>query len=200
MVRIRIATPSDAGSILEIYRPYVLTTAFTFETEVPSEEEFRSRMHKYLQKFPWIVCEVDGVIAGYVYASTHREREAYQWTCESSVYVHEKFKEKGIGKELYKVLFTILKTQGLVNVYAGITLPNNASISLHEKCGFIPFAEYDNIGYKLGAWHKVGWWKLRLNEYEPKPSPPLKFSEMDHRLFEDLLQQAANSIRTKNSY
>jgi len=197
MVNVRLAKAGDAGSILEIYAPHVLYNACTFETRVPPVDEFEVRITKCLQKFPWLVCEIDDRIAGYVYASPHREREAYQWTCESSVYVHKDFKGKGIGKELYKALFQILKMQGLINVYAGITLPNDASVKLHEACGFQLFAEYDNIGYKMGAWHKVGWWKLQLNEHELKPSPPLLFSEFNLRLLPDLLAVAANNIKAR---
>jgi len=199
MVNVRIATPFDANKLLEIYAPYILTTAFTFETEVPTVQEFEARLRSYLHKYPWIVCEINGAIAGYVYASVHRQREAYQWTCECSVYLHENFKGKGIGKELYDVLFRILKMQGLVNVYAGITLPNYASVRLHEKCSFVQFAIYDNIGYKLNSWHKVGWWKLQLNELVPKPSPPVKFSEMHFQLFASLLEQTANHIDLKTT-
>src|SRR4051812_26071636 len=112
MTRVRIATSDDAQAVLEIYRPYILTTAFTFEIEVPSIDEFAKRIDTYLQKYPWLICEIDNKIAGYAYASTHREREAYQWTCESSVYVHDNFKGRGIGKELYATLFAILQMQG----------------------------------------------------------------------------------------
>lgn len=197
MVIVRVATPEDAKSILDIYKPYILNTATSFETIVPSLEEFKARMEKYLCKYPWIVGEINGKLAGYAYASVHREREAYQWTCESSIYMHEKFKGKGIAKELYDALFGVLKMQGIVNVYAGITLPNDASVKLHEKCGFIHFATYDNIGYKLNEWHKVGWWRLQLNEYSLKPSPPLKFSNMQTETFASYLQMAANTIETK---
>ena len=199
MVKVRIATQADAEAILKIYTPYILTAACTFETEVPSVPEFQLRMEKYLQKFPWIVCEMEEVIAGYVYASVHRERDAYQWTCECSVYIHENYKGKGIAIELYRCLFEILKMQGLVNVYAGITLPNEASAKLHEKCGFELFAVYENIGYKLNKWHKVGWWRLQLNDYQPKPSPPLKFSEMDPHIFRELLQKTATAISKKTA-
>ena len=190
MTSVRIATTSDAHAMLDIYTPYILSTAFTFETEVPSTEQFTKRIETYLEKYPWLVCEVDNKIAGYVYASTHRDREAYQWTCESSVYVHDDFKGKGVGSELYAVLFEILKYQGVRNVYAGITMPNEASEKMHAKCGFERFAIYDNIGYKLDSWHKVGWWKLQLNGYDLKPPPPQRFSQIDSLLFHERFQQA----------
>lgn len=197
MVKIRIAKIDDAASILKIYTPHVLQSAITFETVVPSVEDFEGRIAKCLQRFPWAVCEVDHEIAGYVYASTHREREAYQWTCECSVYVAEQFKGKGIGTTLYKTLFQILQQQGLVNLYAGITLPNEASVRLHENCGFVKFAEYDKIGYKLDTWHQVGWWKFRLNKHQLKPSPPLLFSDFPPLHFAGLFEQAASVFKEK---
>jgi L-amino acid N-acyltransferase YncA len=197
MVSVRAATPKDAEGILQIYAPHVLRGICTFETGVPTAEEMEARIAKCLQKFPWLVCEVNDMIAGYVYASTHREREAYQWTCESSVYVHNHFTGKGIGAKLYKALFQLLKMQGLVNVYAGITLPNETSIKLHENCGFQLFARYSNIGYKLGRWHDVGWWKLQLNEYDPKPSPPILFPALNKNGLSEVFEQAAAAIESK---
>lgn len=198
MLKIRTATPADAAGMLPIYAPHVLHDAITFETTVPSVEEFEDRINKGLQKFPWLVCEEEGSIAGYAYASTHREREAYQWTCESSVYVHGKYTGRGIGSGLYGVLFQLLKLQGLVNLYAGITLPNEASVALHKKCGFTAFAGYDNIGYKLGKWHKVGWWKLQLNEYNLTPSPPLLFSHLNPSFLITTFEEISKNLHTNN--
>jgi phosphinothricin acetyltransferase len=200
MVQVRVANASDARQILEIYTPYILGSAFTFETEVPSEAEFKERMQKYLHARPWLVCTLDGSVICYVYASGHRERAAYQWCCESSVYTKKDFQGMGIGRELYKVLFLILKMQGYRNIYAGITLPNEPSIKLHEKCGFTHFATYDNIGYKLGEWKNVGWWKLSVNHYDRKPSPPIAFGEMDPILFNEIFITAADRISKKLVY
>src|SRR5438309_1361820 len=190
-MEVRIAVPKDAPAIIDIYAPYVLGTAISFESEIPSVQEMEKRINNCLQKFPWIVCEVDGRLAGYVYASPHREREAYQWTCECSVYIHPNFKGKGLGTQLYKALFKMLTVQGMRNLYAGITLPNEASVKIHERLGFEFFALYDHVGYKLNSWHKVGWWKLRLNEYDPEPAPPLKFSQLDRHQYAEILQEAA---------
>ena len=200
MVQVRVANASDARQILEIYTPYILDTAFTFETEVPSEADFKERIQKNLQARPWLVCTLDGSVICYVYASGHRERAAYQWCCESSVYTKKDFQGMGIGRELYKVLFLILKMQGYRNIYAGITLPNEPSIKLHEKCGFTHFATYDNIGYKLGEWKNVGWWKLSVNHYDRKPSPPIAFGEMDPILFNEIFITAADRISKKLVY
>ena len=197
MITIRTATTADAAGILEIYAPFVLSTAVSFETAVPTVKEIEGRIEKCLQKFPWIICEIDGTVGGYAYASSHREREAYQWTCESSIYLHPNVKGKGWGKIIYPCLFNLLKLQGFVNVYGGITLPNEASIKLHERCGFECFAVYDNVGYKLDSWHKVGWWKHQLNEYNLKPSPPLPFFQLDQQLVAALFEQAASAIQSK---
>lgn len=194
MTQIRLATKDDSNQILDIYAPFIINTAVSFETEVPSEREMQNRITNCLQNYPWIVCVIDGRIAAYVYASRHREREAYQWCCESSVYVHDDFKGRGIGKKLYRLLFEVLKLQGFRNVYAGIALPNDASVNLHTKCGFTQFATYENIGYKLGSWHTVGWWKLQINSYDLNPPPPLKISESGARLLANLFQMTADAI------
>jgi phosphinothricin acetyltransferase len=191
---VRVAGTGDAAAVLEIYTPYILHTAFTFETAVPSPAEFRMRMEKYLQKYPWLIAEDEGRIAGYVYGSVHREREAYQWTCECSVYIADEFKGKGLGKHLYEALFDILKLQGLRNVYAGITIPNEASERLHRKLGFEKFAEYKNIGCKFGAWHSVGWWRLQLNDYDKAPGPPVPFNKMSRFALDPILHKAAQKI------
>ncbi|MEP7230883.1 MAG: arsinothricin resistance N-acetyltransferase ArsN1 family B [Ginsengibacter sp.] len=186
MNRIRVALPTDAESILAIYAPYIINTSFTFETEVPSVEAFEQRINSYLANWPWLVCEVDGVFAGYAYATRHRERTAYQWSVESSVYIHDDFQKTGIATVLYKVLLEILKRQGLRNVYAGINLPNDRSVAFHEKCGFKWFANYENVGYKLGKWKTVGWWVKQLNDYTYEPLAPIKFADL-HPTFKELI-------------
>jgi phosphinothricin acetyltransferase len=108
---------------------------------------------------------MNGVIAGYAYATRYRERTAYQWSVESSVYIHNDFQRTGIGRVLYDVLLEILKRQGFRNVYAVINLPNDKSVQFHESCGFTWFATYEKVGYKLGRWKDVGWWKLSINDY-----------------------------------
>ncbi len=185
----RLATISDAASILNIYTPYILNTAFTFETDIPTIQNFEVRINTYQENWPWLVYEDDGVIAGYAYATKHRERAAYQWCVESSVYVHEKFQGKGIAKSLYDTLFEILNYQGCRNVYAGITLPNDKSISFHKKFGFTWLADYKNIGYKLDRWNTVSWWQLQLNEYADNPEVPIKFREVPFSFLQRVLQK-----------
>lgn len=200
MLQVRMAVREDAMEVLEIYKPSVLTTAFSFETAVPTLHQFQTRIENCLQKYPWIVCTVNQQVVGYVYASKHREREAYQWSCECSVYIRDSFKGKGIATELYAVLFEILKIQGIRNVYAGITLPNDASVKLHEKCGFKHFANYDNIGYKFNSWKTVGWWKLQLNDYDLNPPPPIKIAALNSMLLMQLFKETVEKLQIKFSY
>jgi len=197
MVEVRLAARTDANEILKIYAPSILDAAISFETEVPSIDEMRKRIETILQTYPWIVCVVDGKIVGYVYGSKYRDREAYQWSCECTVYIHGQYKGKGLGKELYGLLFQLLKLQGFRTVYAVVTLPNEGSVNLHEKCGFEKFAVYENVGYKFGQWHSVGWWKLRLNDFTTAPPPPLKLSELDAETIKALFQQSAQRIQSK---
>ena len=189
MTVLRLATPADAKGILEIYAPYITKTSFTFEIEVPSIEEFAERIKTYLINWPWLVCEVDGKIAGYAYGARYRERVAYQWCTESSIYIHDDFQKTGIGKLLYKTLFDILKRQGFRNVYAVINLPNEKSVAFHEKLGFTYFATYEQVGYKLGKWKNVGWWRLIVNEFEDEPAAPTKFSDLDKDFLPTLFEE-----------
>ena len=195
MISIRLVTPADAESILDIYSPYIANTSFTFETEAPSIDEFAERIKNNLINWPWLVCEVDRKIAGYAYATRHRERTAYQWCVESSVYIHDDFQKKGVARALYTALFEILKKQGFRNVYAVINLPNDKSVAFHESCGFEYFATYEKIGYKLGKWKNVGWWKLSINDYGDEPEAPVKFSGLAPGILQPIFEQAENIIR-----
>jgi L-amino acid N-acyltransferase YncA len=192
MLSLRLATPADAAGILQIYAPYIQNTSFTFETEVPAEITFADRISSYLVNWPWLVMEENGIIAGYAYASRYRERVAYQWSVECSVYVHDDFQKKGIAGQLYKTLFNILKKQGFRNVYAVINLPNEKSVAFHEKVGFTYFATYEQVGYKLGQWKNVGWWRLILNDFGDEPAAPVLFSELDTAVVEDVIKEASN--------
>ena len=198
MPHIRVATAGDAASILEIYAPYIQNTSYTFENDVPTEESFGERINSYLQSYPWLVCEIDGVLAGYAYGSQHRERVAYQWSVECSVYVHDDFQRAGVGRALYSALVEILKLQHFRNLYAVINLPNERSVAFHEKMGFEYFATYKNVGYKLGKWKNVAWWQLQLNEYSAEPVPPAKFSDMDAQTVDGILQSASRYIRSSD--
>jgi phosphinothricin acetyltransferase len=192
---IRTATDSDAESILKIYAPYIEDTSYTFETEVPDIKSFQERISSYLQTWPWLVCDIGGVIAGYAYGSRHRERIAYQWSVECSVYIHDDFQRAGVGKALYTALIDILRLQGFRNLYAVINLPNEKSVAFHEKMGFVYFAVYRNVGYKLGRWKNVGWWQLQLNDYIIEPPSPIRFPQLAPEVVNDILRSASALIK-----
>lgn len=174
MQKIRLATPEDAHQMLEIYRPYVLNTAISFETEPPSLQEFQERISENLERLPWLACEIAGQIVGYAYAGTYKSRCAYAWSVETTVYVHQDFHGQGIGKNLYRQILSLLKEQGVVNVIAGIALPNEASIGIHESLGFEKVAQFKDVGFKLGKWWDVGYWQLQLQKpVEPKALHPM---------------------------
>ena len=198
MYQVRLANPGDAVGILEIYAPYVRDTSITFETEVPSVERFSDRIATYLREWPWLVAETDGQIAGYAYASRYRERVAYQWSVECSVYIHDDHLRAGLARALYTALFALLKRQGYRNVYAVINLPNDRSVALHESMGFRWFATYEQVGYKLGKWKKVGWWRLVINEFGEEPGPVVPFSEFDREGLERIFQDIKGLLNFEN--
>ena len=169
--QIRLAAPTDAASVLAIYEPIVHQSATSFELEPPTVDEMRQRIAKTLEYAPWLVCEREGEVIGYAYASKHRDRPAYQWAVEVSVYVDTRAHRTGVGRGLYTALFQILRLQGFYSAYAGVTLPNVASVGLHESFGFTPIGIYRNAGYKMGGWHGVGWWQLDLQPHNDAPSP-----------------------------
>lgn len=197
MACIRLAIQSDAPGILSVYAPYIQHTSITFETEVPAEELFTNRIVSYLKDWPWLVCQVDGTIAGYAYASRYRERVAYQWSVECSVYIHDDYMRAGVAQALYTALMEILKLQGFRNVYAVINLPNERSVAFHEKIGFRYFATYEQVGYKLGQWKNVGWWRLILNDFDNEPAPPVPFAELDKTSLPGIFSRAEALLRIK---
>lgn len=176
---IRLALAEDAPAIRAIYAPIVRETAISFETEAPSAEEMAMRIEKTMPAWPWLVDTRDGAIRGYVYASQHRTRAAYRWGVDVTAYVAEDSRGQGVGKRLYQVLFELLRAQGYARAYAGITLPNAGSVALHESVGFRPVGVYDKVGYKLGAWHDVGWWQLDLGTPPGTPPEPLPLDRMN---------------------
>ncbi|MFL5376141.1 MAG: GNAT family N-acetyltransferase, partial [Myxococcales bacterium] len=158
-------------------RPIVLDTAISFETVPPGPAEMERRIAAALEIAPWLVYEEQGKVGGYAYGSRHRERAAYQWSVDVSVYVDGAFRRRGIGSALYKALFPLLRLQGFFAAHAGITLPNAGSVGLHESLGFVRVGVYRSVGYKLGAWHDVGWWQLSLRDRVPEPPPPRPMGE-----------------------
>lgn len=174
---LRFATIKDAKQILEIYSPYVENTTISFETIVPSLEEMETRIKKVLPSYPWLVFEEEDLLLGYAYASKHRERAAYRWAVDVSIYVRQNNRGKGIGKTLYTALFPLIKSQGFYNAYAGICLPNDASVGIHEFFGFEKVAHYHKVGNKFGQWYDVGWWELFLDQHKTEPGEPLPIGD-----------------------
>ncbi len=195
---IRLAVDSDVAAITDLYRPVVESTAISFETEPPDQEEMRRRIGETLPFYPWLVYDCGGKVVGYAYAARHRVRAAYHWSVDTSIYVHPEFRRCGIGRGLYASLFGILAAQGYFNAYAGIALPNPASVALHELVGYRPLGVYRDVGYKLGAWHDVGWWQLALRQRESSPQRPLDLRAIQDRPgWEALLSRGMPVIRAR---
>ncbi len=164
---LRVATPEDAAAMLAIYRPFVEDTAISFETVCPSAKEFAERIAKIRAGWQWLLAERDGQCLGYVYGTQHRERAAYKWSTEVSVYVRPDQHRQGIGRALYKQLFEDLAAKGYCQAFAGITLPNEGSVALHRHVGFEPIGVFRNVGRKFGRWHDVTWLQRTLREAPP---------------------------------
>ena len=171
-MNIRMATEDDAAAVAAIYRPFVLETAITFEIEPPDEPEMRTRIRSALASHAWLVAEEQQDIVGYAYGTTHATRAAYRWSVNVSVYLRPSVHRRGIGRGLYTSLFSVLAAQGYVMAFAGITLPNEKSVGVHEAMGFKPVGIYHHAGHKRGQWHDVGWWERPLSPRTDTPSPP----------------------------
>ena len=175
---IRLATIADGAALATIYAPAVESQATSFELEPPDAAEMGRRVATVTAKTPWLVCVDRGAVIGYAYGSQHRDRAAYAWSAEVSAYVHEDAHRAGVGRALYESLFAVLSLQGFRNAYAGITLPNVASVKFHEALGFTPVGVYHDIGYKLGRWHDVAWLERSLGPHETEVRPPRPISEI----------------------
>ena len=167
-VVIRPAREADAAAMLAIYKPYVEGSVISFEQEVPSVEEYAARVRKYLAGWGGVVAEADGQVVGYAYGSSHRERAAYKWSVETTVYVEHSFHRGGIGRSLYSSLIPILVQAGYCNAYAGVALPNPASVALHLAVGFTSIGTFPRVGYKFGRWRDVAWFHIPLREAPPQ--------------------------------
>ena len=194
---IRLAKTSDAGAIHQIYRPIVRDTHISFEQTVPAVGEIADRIDKTLTQYPWLVCEIDSQVAGYAYASAFRVRKAYQWTAETTVYIHSDFQRRGISRALYSSLLAVLREQGYCTAIGVIALPNEGSIRAHEAMGFRMVGIFKNIGHKAGHWRDTGWWQLELRPPPQQPLAPLAIAclAMEDR-FDALLQSGLQHIKT----
>lgn len=174
-LRVRLADPDrDAAAVAEIYRPAVDASMASFEAVAPDAAEMARRIRTTIARTPWLVA-ADGAtgVIGYAYAGPHAERAGYRWSVNVSAYVHPDHQGRGIGRRLYGELLPILRRQRFVNVYAGITLPNPASVALHVAIGMRRIGVYERVGWKLGAWHDVAWYGLRIAEPSEPPAEPI---------------------------
>lgn len=182
-----MAMPQDADAVAEIYLPYVRDTAISFETVPPDADEMRSRITTTLAHLPWLVVTDDERVTGFAYAGPHRSRQAYRWSADVSLYLHESIHRQGHGRRLYAALFNVLVAQGYINAYAGITLPNPASVGLHEALGFTPIGVFSGVGFKHETWWDVGWWHRRLVEPPPAPTEPVPWSRLPDQVVDSAL-------------
>ncbi|GLV27939.1 N-acetyltransferase [Sphingobium sp. TomTYG75] len=171
---IRTALEDDAPHLAAIYAPYVLDTVISFESVPPDAQEFSVRMADCLKYYPWLIAEVDGRIVGYAYAGPHSGRAAYDWSANISVYLTADHHRRGIGRRLYDILIHILRHQGYHSLFAGITLPNSASVAIHTALGMKEVGIYREVGFKFGQWHDVMWMGMAISastEPSEKPTP-----------------------------
>ena len=188
MINIRRVKKSDADALLNIYTPYV-HTPISFECDVPSSEEFLKRICQISKDYPYLVCEVDGNIVGYAYANKFKEREAYQWGAELTVYIDEKYNGKGIGRTFYNAIIDILKLQNIKTVYALVTKSNTKSERLHKSLGFSIAGIYHNTGYKLGEWHDVICFEKTIGHYDAVPEKFKSIREINDQLIIDICKK-----------
>lgn len=165
---IRSATTADAAALLAIYRPFVESTTVSFEATPPTVEEFAGRIAKSIAGWAWLVAEADGECLGYAYATSLRERAAYRWAAETAAYVRADQYRRGIGRALYHELFAVLKARGFCNAFAGVALPNDASLGLHTSLGFEPIGVFRRVGFKFDRWCDVAWFQRVLTD-QPDP-------------------------------
>ena len=176
---IRPAKPDDSEALLAIYAPYVLTTAITFEYEVPTVEAFATRIARTLERYPYLVAEDDGRVVGYAYAGHYSERAAYDWCCELSVYVAQDARRKGVGRRLYAALERDLAAMGICTLYACVAQPQTDdeyltanSVRFHEHLGFVTIGRFNSSGYKFGRWYDVVWMERVIGD-RTSPMPPI---------------------------
>lgn len=189
-ITIRPAVKQDAEALRQIYAPYVEKTAITFEYEVPTVEEFAGRISNVLRRYPYLVAEVNGEPAGYAYAGPFKERAAYDWAVETTVYVREDMKNHGIGRALYEVLEKALAAQGILNLNACIAFPEKEdeylttdSVKFHERMGFNETGRFHKCGCKFGRWYDMVWMEKHIGTHEENPAEVRSFSEVMKGIF-----------------
>ena len=174
---IRLVKNADIAEILKIYKPFIASTSFTPEYDIPNLQNFSARIESIMNYYPVLVCEVSNNIVGYAYAKKYRAAQGHLWSAESSIYVSPGYHGKWIATNLYKALFAILKLQNFINVFAGIVLPNERSEKFHKNLGFQEVGIFRKGIYKLGNWHDVKWYQLNLSDHVTNPTLPKSITE-----------------------
>ncbi len=169
--RVRLATPADGEACAAVYAPYVTDTSISFELVPPDGAAMATRITRTIERTPWVVVEVDGVVRAYAYGTRHRDRVAYDWTVETTVYVDREHARRGLGRLAMAALLAVLRLQGAHLAVAGITPPNEASVRLHEALGFERIGLFEAIGWKQDRWHGVEWFAVELGERAEVPVP-----------------------------
>ena len=186
MPHLRLATPADAAEILEIYAPYVENTSVSFEYPVPTLDTFTARIAEVCAEYPYLVAVKDGGIVGYAYAHRHKERAAYGWNAELSVYLRPEVQGRGLGKMLYRALMAILVRQNVQTVYACVTMPNDKSVALHTSLGFDPAGVWSNAGFKHGRWRDVAWFEKSIGTYAVPPKAFTPITEISAKEIDEI--------------
>jgi L-amino acid N-acyltransferase YncA len=196
-MHIRLATASDAAAVRDIYGPVIESTVISFELTVPSEDEMADRITGRQPAHPWLVAEgADGHgVVGYAYGGRFSGRAAYDWSVETSAYIAEAARGRGVGRALYAALLAVLTAQGYRQAMAGIALPNEASVRLHEGAGFSLVGVYRAVGWKFGAWRDVGWWQRTLAGPPGPPAPPTPLTELAPETVASALRAPADTTR-----
>jgi L-amino acid N-acyltransferase YncA len=179
MANIRLATTGDAAAVAAIYAPYCNGSAVSFEQVAPGAEQMAQRIVIVTAERPWIVLEHEDAVIGYAYAVPHNERWAYRWSVNTAIYVGRAHQRRGAGRALYATLFDLLRHLGYYKAVAGITLPNPASVGLHEAMGFELVGVYRDIGYKLGVWRDVAWYEASIQPLTSEPPEPRAMGALD---------------------
>ncbi len=175
---INIAEKSDINDILDIYGYYVLNSPATFEIEIPDINEFSLRVENIQKKYLYLTAKINGKMAGFAYAAPLRIRKAYDYSCETTIYMHHKYLNKSIGTKLYTALFDYIKQQNILNIYACITYANTESMHFHKKFGFKEAAHFHNCGYKHNTWHDILWLEKIIGSHTIPPAPFINFNNL----------------------
>lgn len=195
-VSIRPAVRADAAEMLAIYAPYVRETTVSSEYDPPALDEFIHRIETFSARYPWLVCRIDGRVAGYGYASPHLPRAGYQWSVDTSIYVAEDFHRRGVASAIYRSIFALLIRQGYYDIFVGINVPNDRSVQFHTAMGYVISGVYRACMFKFGQWRDVIWMKKSLRPHDGAPEPAIPFPQLrDDAETAAILAEQAGTIR-----